>query len=397
LVYGPAFQGLAELWRDGSSAYGIVRLPEGLKPDGYGVHPALLDAALHSLVGVQKETGADGTALLPFEWTGVELYAAGATELRVRVDLEEAARTLRVTVADQHGRPVAHARGLRLQEASAERIRAGRSADHLYRVDFQPLPSLRAEQEAPDGESWVAGGSGRLARALGAQAFDGVDALLVRLDEEGAQAPSRIVIDATAVGLDDADGDALAATTGALVALQRLLAQPLLEQTELVWVTSGAVAVDADGGDVRDLVHAPLWGLLRAARSERAERVIRLVDVDAVADAALGVWAAGEPELAVRDGELLAARLVRTVADEGARPPALDSEGAVLITGGLGELGRAVAAHLVGVHGVRHVVLTSRRGADAPGAGDVVAALRAVGAESVRVVACDVGDRAQVA
>ncbi|WP_245790954.1 polyketide synthase dehydratase domain-containing protein, partial [Streptomyces monashensis] len=48
LVYGPAFQGLAELWRDGSSAYGIVRLPEGLKPDGYGVHPALLDAALHT-------------------------------------------------------------------------------------------------------------------------------------------------------------------------------------------------------------------------------------------------------------------------------------------------------------------------------------------------------------
>ncbi|WP_143079280.1 polyketide synthase dehydratase domain-containing protein, partial [Streptomyces monashensis] len=87
LVYGPAFQGLAELWRDGSSAYGIVRLPEGLKPDGYGVHPALLDAALHTLMGVRDETDGRKPVFLPFEWTGVELYAAGATELRVRLDL----------------------------------------------------------------------------------------------------------------------------------------------------------------------------------------------------------------------------------------------------------------------------------------------------------------------
>ncbi|KJS52124.1 hypothetical protein VM98_33355, partial [Streptomyces rubellomurinus subsp. indigoferus] len=50
LAYGPAFQGLTELFRDGSTAYGLVRLPEGLKADEFGVHPALLDAALHTLV-----------------------------------------------------------------------------------------------------------------------------------------------------------------------------------------------------------------------------------------------------------------------------------------------------------------------------------------------------------
>uniref|UniRef100_A0AAU3IEY3 Acyltransferase domain-containing protein n=1 Tax=Streptomyces sp. NBC_01393 TaxID=2903851 RepID=A0AAU3IEY3_9ACTN len=89
LVYGPAFQGLAELWRKGSTAYGVVRLPDGLKTDGFGVHPALLDAALHTLVGVRREEGAERPVFLPFEWTGVELYAAGGTELRVRIDLDD--------------------------------------------------------------------------------------------------------------------------------------------------------------------------------------------------------------------------------------------------------------------------------------------------------------------
>ncbi|MEE1838319.1 polyketide synthase dehydratase domain-containing protein, partial [Streptomyces sp. JV190] len=53
LEYGPAFQGLTELWRDGSTAYGLVRLPDSLAPDDFGIHPALLDAALHTLMGVR--------------------------------------------------------------------------------------------------------------------------------------------------------------------------------------------------------------------------------------------------------------------------------------------------------------------------------------------------------
>lgn len=69
----------------------------------------------------------------------------------------------------------------------------------------------------------------------------------------------------------------------------------------------------------------------------------------------------------------------------------------MLVTGGTGELGRAVAERLVREHGVRHLVLTSRRGPDAPGAADLAAELRAAGAEEVRIVACDMSDRDQVA
>ena len=42
----------------------------------------------------------------------------------------------------------------------------------------------------------------------------------------------------------------------------------------------------------------------------------------------------------------------------------------MLVTGGTGALGALVARHLVTEHGARHLLLASRRGADAPGAAD---------------------------
>ncbi|MCP4918269.1 MAG: SDR family NAD(P)-dependent oxidoreductase, partial [Proteobacteria bacterium] len=74
-------------------------------------------------------------------------------------------------------------------------------------------------------------------------------------------------------------------------------------------------------------------------------------------------------------------------------PRALESDGTVLVTGGLGELGQALSRHLVTVHGVRHLVLTSRRGDQAPGSEALVAELASLGAKTVTVAACDVSDR----
>ncbi|MGW5237262.1 MDR/SDR family oxidoreductase, partial [Streptomyces nodosus] len=73
-------------------------------------------------------------------------------------------------------------------------------------------------------------------------------------------------------------------------------------------------------------------------------------------------------------------------------PRAMDPEGTVLVTGGTGGLASALARHLVAEHGIKHLLLTSRRGPDAPGAADLVQALTDLGAEA-RVAACDVADR----
>ena len=77
-------------------------------------------------------------------------------------------------------------------------------------------------------------------------------------------------------------------------------------------------------------------------------------------------------------------------------PAPLDPDGTVLITGGTGGLGALFARHLVTVHGMRRLLLVSRRGLAAAGAAELVAELAGFGAD-VRVEACDTADRAQVA
>ncbi|MBW5482693.1 SDR family NAD(P)-dependent oxidoreductase, partial [Streptomyces bambusae] len=73
-------------------------------------------------------------------------------------------------------------------------------------------------------------------------------------------------------------------------------------------------------------------------------------------------------------------------------PQGWDPAGTVLVTGGTGTLGALVAKHLVTEHGVKHLLLTGRRGPEAPGAAELVAEIAELGG-SAEVVACDAADR----
>ncbi|MGQ0842400.1 SDR family NAD(P)-dependent oxidoreductase, partial [Actinokineospora sp.] len=77
-------------------------------------------------------------------------------------------------------------------------------------------------------------------------------------------------------------------------------------------------------------------------------------------------------------------------------PQDWDPEGTVLITGGTGGLGAELARHLVATRGVRHLLLVSRRGPDAPGAAELRAELERAGAR-VAITACDTAERTAVA
>ncbi|WSX54945.1 beta-ketoacyl reductase [Streptomyces sp. NBC_00986] len=155
--------------------------------------------------------------------------------------------------------------------------------------------------------------------------------------------------------------------------------------SRLVVLTEGAVSVG--GEPVVDVAAGGVWGLVRSAQSEEPGRIV-------LADAGLEelplVLGAGESQVAVRGGEVRAARLVRAGVDVDVRPSY--GVGPVLITGGTGGLGALVARYLVAEHGVRELVLLSRRGPDAPGAAELALELAELGA-AVEVVACDVSDR----
>ncbi|MFD4668871.1 beta-ketoacyl synthase N-terminal-like domain-containing protein [Lentzea sp. NPDC058450] len=161
-----------------------------------------------------------------------------------------------------------------------------------------------------------------------------------------------------------------AVTTRVLGQVQAWLDDPRTARSKLVFRTQFA-----------DLAAAAARGLVRAAQDEHPNR-FALIDTDGPAPLT------GEPEIVVRDGAPHAPRLVEARARGTA-----GWSGTTLITGGTGALGALLSRHLVTRHGIRDLVLVSRRGPDAPSAGPLAAELTALGAR-VRVVACDVADRA---
>ncbi|MEU3984638.1 type I polyketide synthase [Streptomyces sp. NPDC026672] len=166
----------------------------------------------------------------------------------------------------------------------------------------------------------------------------------------------------------------------------------------LLWcVTRGAVA--ADGAAPAAPVQAGVWGIGRVAALEHPGRWGGLVDVldpsDAVPLLDHLAGEAAEDQIALRAGKALGRRLVH--APHGIARPARDwrPSGTVLVTGGTGALGTRMARWL-SAGGAEHVVLTGRRGADAPGATDLRAELAERGTR-ITVVACDMADRDAVA
>jgi len=389
LDYGPAFQGLRAAWRRDGELFAEIALPPEQHADAarFGVHPALLDAALHlaalgSLTGAGAEQ-AGGRNRLPFIWNGVRVHASGAVALRVRLRIAEGSEELSLLAADPTGTPVVSIGTLVSRLVSAEQVAvagAG-SRDSLFRPAWTEFPlELPADRSFGDDDS-----------------------------------PHTFV---TAAELGTADPDpvagARAATHGALARIQEWVLAEQPAGARLVVVTEGAL----DTGDAEDepatdlapaLAAAALRGLVQSAQSEHPDRIV-LVDLDgsaasrdALPVAVTAAIEAGETRIALRHGAALVPRLQRATQNTSAsEAPATDldrpwnPDGTVLITGGLGVLGALLARHLVGRHGVRRLVLLGRRGEQTPGAAELRAELTASGAEVV-IHAADVGDRAQLA
>ncbi|MEU9015396.1 type I polyketide synthase [Streptomyces sp. NPDC048479] len=408
LGYGPVFQGLRAAWRRGDELFAEVALDEEYEGEAaaYGVHPALLDAALHAIglgaPGASADAPAEG-ARLPFAWTGVRLYASGAAGIRVRLTAAESGGVA-LDVADSTGAPVASVDSLILRPVSAAQLGEGRAAHHesLFGVEWAKVPVPAGA--IPSGERWAVLGDDEPDLRVGGERLDAYAGLTELRDElaAGASAPDVVVVPLSPAASDSGRAaTARAAAHRALALVKEWLADERLDGSRLVLLTRGAVAA-VPGEHVADLAHAPVWGLVRSAQSENPGRFV-LADTDGT-DASFGALAAAlatdEPQLALRSGEAHAFRLRRIAraASEAAADglKAIDADGTVLITGATGTLGGLFARHLVTAHGVRHLLLLSRRGDQAPGAAELTRELRESGAE-VTWAACDAADREALA
>ncbi|MEU2666475.1 type I polyketide synthase [Micromonospora sp. NPDC007220] len=313
LTYGPTFQGVRRVWRQGEEIFAEVALPAeaARTAAGYGLHPALLDAALHPLALVTSGT----EALLPFEWSGVSVHAVGATELRVRLR-PRGRNTVAVTVADQSNTVVAEVESLVLREASAP-AQPSTHHDALFRLEWTPVA---APATAPDAR-WAALGGCTLPQDAGlvTDAYPDLATLRARM-ADGAPTPALVVLPCAAGAADDPAGAAHRVVHDTLAVLREWLADERFADARLVVVTRDAVSVQEAAPD---LPSSPVWGLLRSAQSEHPDRFV-LLDVDDREPhrALAAAVAADEPQLALRDGVLLAPRLARAASSPAlAAPP----------------------------------------------------------------------------
>ncbi|MGY5046318.1 SDR family NAD(P)-dependent oxidoreductase [Streptomyces sp. 900105755] len=395
LGYGPAFQGVREAVVTGAGELlARLSLPSVAHDlaDPYPVHPALLDAALHVAAALEGGAAPDGRVLLPVAVGRAALSHRGADDLTVlvrRTGVSETDLTLDVTLWDADGFPVGRLEGVRLRAASpADLVGGSGNGRHLYEVAWTAAPEPSVRQPAGD---WTVVGDPSDPDVVAA--LRGLQAAGIPCRDTGGD----VLVRFWPPPAEDAETAAAArqVTEAALAELQTLAAQEKAP-TRTVWVTRGAVAAD-DRDTVPGLAQSALWGLARSARAEHPDLGLTLLDLEDTDPAAALLAAVAhrdEPELAGRAGSLLVPRLVRARAadTDRARTPV---DGTVLITGGLGAVGRHIA-RLLAERGVPRLLLTSRRGADDPRAAEVVAELAALGA-AAEVAACDVADAAALA
>ncbi|WP_432905347.1 SDR family NAD(P)-dependent oxidoreductase [Micromonospora matsumotoense] len=369
LDYGPTFRGLRRAWRAGDALLAEIDLPDGTDTDGYGLHPALFDAGLHVLTRADGDTHRG----LPFAWSGVALHATGATSLRVR--LTPAGAGVRIAVADAVGAPVATVQSLVLRPVQVATATAG-VADALFGLDWQPVtvtPTATAWTWHPDT----------------APTGDGHTTTAAPGDGEGGTATADGAAELVVLRAGGTD-DVHAEVNRVLDVAQRWLAGTT--PAPLVVLTRHAV-----GDDVTDLAGAAVWGLIRSAQAENPDRFLLVdADTDRLDDVLPLALATGDPQVLIRDGVVRVPRIVRRTLPTTPPDAPRYGTGTVLVTGATGALGSAVARHLVTAHGVSRLLLLSRSGTAAAGAGDLVAELSEAGAQ-VDLVACDVADREQVA
>ncbi|MER7411393.1 type I polyketide synthase [Streptomyces cacaoi] len=394
-----------------TEVFAEAALPADTRDAGaFGLHPDLLEAAtVAARFAALDLDGAPEAAA----WSGVALHAAGATAVRLRVT-RTAPDAVSVAVADPAGAPVlsADALVLRSRTPGPDDPAAPPAQGALLHLDWTPAPPTHAAAAVAH---TVLGADGRHTLA------------------DVPTETTTVLVPVTG----PRDGDDVPAAAHRLTArVLRLLQDWSADDrrpadARLVFVTRGAVAAH-DGDGLPDVAAAAVWGLVRSAQSEHPGR-FALIDVederDGLPDAAPalphlpGLLAAGEGQFVVRGGTVSVGRLAHAdttattattdreeTADTADAADATDagdtrgtpgrrprlSDGTVLITGGTGGLGGVLARHLVAEHGVRQLLLVSRRGPEAPGAGRLAAELGASGAQ-VSLAACDVADRGALA
>ncbi|WP_231999212.1 SDR family NAD(P)-dependent oxidoreductase [Mycobacterium sp. 1081908.1] len=293
--YGGPFRSVRGIGTDPARPevlYAEVALPAGTDVTGYGIHPALLDAALHPLASA-SDAAEPASPRIPYALNGITLYATAATQLHVHLT-RTGEDTFALHATDPTGAPVITIGALTLRAIGDQIGRAasiGGLSDSMFELTWPPLPDLPATSAQPP--AW---------------------AVCTDNDLASVTAPPELVV----WPLPQADeGDPVqrvhALTRDVLAQLQGWLTRPDTANARLMIVTRHAVSVGAYDR-VPDLAHAAAWALIHTAQNEQPDRITLIDTDDTSLDSLLAIAAtrpSGEPELAVRNGVAHIPRVAR--------------------------------------------------------------------------------------
>ncbi|MFJ4659054.1 polyketide synthase dehydratase domain-containing protein, partial [Nocardia sp. NPDC088792] len=318
--YGPVFQGLTAAWQQNGHVYAEITLPEVERDAAadYGIHPALLDAALHPAAFAALEPTEHG--FLPFSFTDVTLHASGATAVRVRLT-RTGPSSVSVLIVDQDGFPVLSIGELVLRPLTPQTLSGTPLPGAMLAVTWTDIPPMDTAGQPVD---------------------------FTVVTDHLTEAPPGVLVLDIATDPTDVLRSVHATVANVLRTLQGCTGD------RIVVVTRGAIA------KAPDLAAAAIWGFVRSAQTEDPDRFVLLdleLGVELNAKLLAGSLATGEPQLIHREGTFRCPRLTRLPESD---ETLLNVIGTVLITGGTGGLGQVVARHLVARHGVRSLLLLSR-------------------------------------
>jgi acyl transferase domain-containing protein/NADPH-dependent curcumin reductase CurA/acyl carrier protein len=349
MTYGPTFRGLRRAWRTGDAVFAEVVAPEAVSDtEGFGLHPALFDAALHAVAALPNPAASSDAdphhpllaARLPFAFSGVSLKgyspvtrtSGGATDVArataLRVRLRAAGTGVTVEAADQAGRPIVSVDSLVLRPPPADLARSASGAGTLLQVDWEPFSA----ETAPSTAVWWVVGPDDLGLAEAGVTLQ-VHPDFAALTEAMAagEPPDMVVVPcpSSSSGVVESLRTGLGTVLGWV---QQWLEDARFANSRLVLVSRDVFTHDDDPAlptaSTSGLTEGPIWGLVRSAQAEQPDRLV-LVDVDVNRPGRLLVTAAsnGEPEVVVRQGRLWRRRLSRlaSVADVPTEPWQLES------------------------------------------------------------------------
>ena len=440
--YGPAFQGVRELWLDASGEHVLAKIARPISLDrdtsNEHLHPALFDAALQSTLTTLTARG-DFDLYIPTGIDHLQLYQSTCDDFWCYGGLQSASHGIvigDIVLFNDSGELIAEASGVRAQALTRKERSDLKEIDTwLYQWSWKE----KSLETTGSGGRWMVLANDSIDAELLAQklAEVGTDhAVLVLLGDQFEQISdtrfsvrrdNRADLDRVFESTSEMDiagvvhawalgrsvtADVLpysGAEADSVLQILRILGTAQRQRpAQLVLLTRGVQSVQ-DAGDVAStvdgLMQAPLLGLARVAVNEYPSLVVRAIDIDheptALSQLALEIVSVDkEEEVALRAGNRYVHRMSRTKGAELKSSPQAVAEStfladtAYLITGGFGGFGLEVAAWLVR-RGARHIALAGRRGASTPEAIDAIARLREAGANIIEISA-DISQEAGV-